>query len=97
MTGNDILLAIIITAAFLVLIGTYFRMFQKMKKIIRAKVEEAGGKNISIKYVPFDTEGLPGTFDVRYHDAQGLYRVRRCIVRMTYSNDQIYWVNKELM
>ncbi len=72
-------------------------MFQNMKKIIRAEVEKTGAKNISVKYVPFDAEGLPGTYDVRYHDAEGLYHVKRCLVRMTYSNTKIYWVNDELL
>jgi hypothetical protein len=95
--SNSVLLTIILTSAVLVVMGLPFHMSQKMKKIIHAKVEKTGAKNISVKYVPFDTEGLPGTYDVRYHDAEGLYHVKRCLVHMTYSNTKIYWINDELM
>jgi hypothetical protein len=95
--SNTVWLAIIITAAVLFLIWLQFRMLQNIKKIIHVEVESTGAKNISIKYVPFDPEGLPGTYDVRYHDAAGLYHVKRCLVRMTYSYTKIYWVNDELL
>lgn len=81
----------------ILVVGMEFYTRRKIKRIIGAEVEKAGARNLSIKFVLINEDGLAGTYDVRYYGADGLYHVRNCLVRMTYSGIRIYWLNEELL